>query len=120
MKRLKKLLVFLSTGTMAVVLAACYGVPVDEMYNSLIRAKDDGGNPIKGLKVSIVNPGTDSLSNYTNENGIAYFGLFENEIVEKIVIEDVDGSDNGGEFIKTEVPFEKTDTIDVTLELRVE
>jgi len=118
MKQFKKLLVFLSTGTMAVVLAACYGVPVDEMYNSLIRAKDEGGNPIQGLKVSMVNANTDSLINYTDQKGEALFGVFDNEIIEKLVIEDVDGAENGGEFKKTEIIFDKSDTIDVSLELK--
>lgn len=115
MKRLKKLMVFLSTGTMAVVLAACYGVPVDEMYDSLIRVKDDNGNPIKGLKVSLVTEASDSLTDLTNENGEAVFGVFEAEPIKSIVVEDIDGADNGGEFRKTEITFVKSDTIDITL-----
>ena len=116
MKSIKKLFVFLTTGTMAVVLAACYGVPVDDMYQSLITAKDSSGEPINGLKVTLVTTANDSIPEFTNENGEAIIRYFQDEEASKLIVEDVDGADNGGEFLKNEQDYDGSDsTVDLTM-----
>jgi hypothetical protein len=116
MKSLKSLIVFITTGTMAVVLAACYGAPVNEMYHKLVKARDASGEPINGLKVTMVVQQQDSLTEYTDSTGSAQFTLYQDESPAKFVLEDVDGELNGGEFLKKEVNDDTTEVIDVTMD----
>lgn len=109
MNWLKKLLAFCITGSVSVVLAACYGAPIDdeEAYISL-RAFDGDQNPIPGLKVKLSDDNGSFDSTTTSEVGYANFYLSADQSKNyQAIIEDIDGDANGGLF--------KSDTIKVSI-----
>jgi len=100
---IKRILQFCITGSCAVVLAACYGVQVEEMYNNLVQKKltctSESNEPIPGLKVTVTQNGQPAETLSTDSVGTAEFLVEEGKTESYTVhIEDVDGGDNGGDF----------------------
>ena len=100
LKFIKKYLAFIITGSFSIILAACYGAPVEIGNFSSVKTQDGDGNPIKDLKVSLSIDGENQSTQFTNIDGIVDIqDVFLNDSIEYIVkIEDVDGDKNGGEF----------------------
>lgn len=94
---------------MTLTCVACYGTMYTEFTPSLRRAsgivEDSEGNPIKGIKVSMV-----SQNCFTDESGRFYIqdGAALSDIV---TFEDVDGQENGGEFMTRSIELDD-DNID--------
>ena len=85
---------------MTLTCVACYGVEYTEYDPSFAasgRVVDEEGNPIKGIRVTI------DHDTYTDEHGGFYaYGRSQN-----LVFEDVDGEDNGGEFLPHSITLER-------------
>ena len=113
---LKKIMTFVITGSVSVILAACYGVPVDEMYYKMVKTADNEGNPIKGLRVVLREnqQGVDTFT--TDEYGQIQFELLDYTADYSVIIEDIDGEENGGEFKTKEIEISKDHFYDITLE----
>jgi hypothetical protein len=114
----KKILVFLVTGSISVVLAACYGTPINEMYYRLVKAKTSSGEPIKGLQVKILNKTSEIRSGLTDENGTIGLNIpNEYQLIDcKLVVEDIDGELNFGAFKPQQLPLDNQKEIIVVME----
>ena len=92
-----KNLKFLFTGSFAMVLAACYGMPVDMETQITIQTVNSENEPIKGLKVTLLNNQIFVSSENTDEYGEVYYPelIEDTENDYKVKIEDIDGAENG-------------------------
>ena len=118
MKFLKKVLILLATGSISIILAACYGPPTRLQNIRLIRAKDKSGNPIPGLKLKLYKNkhAVDSLMTNTNGEGIFTFEDMEKNHIYTISVEDVDKQTNGGYFLSREILVpDNSEIVDVTV-----
>ncbi len=116
--KFKKLLAFLATGSMSVILAACYGVPIEDSHYKQISTFDNAGVPIPGLSVSEYNANGLVSTHTTSSNGyVALDGYVINQSYVKI--EDTDGDANGGDFQTKEVQLlSEQDIYDVEMQLK--
>ena len=83
-----------------------YGTPtVDYQVKGFVT--DLQGTPIQGIKVRAPYnfDGSEGQSVLTDENGRFELDEFHSEYNDKLIVEDIDGEDNGGEF--------QSDTIDI-------
>lgn len=106
---IKKSLLWIVSGTVSVILTACYGVgSMVECFSKKITITDSQGNPIKGIRVRVSDELGDMDEVYTDESGKAEinFCTHYNEIAARI--SDVDGVDNG-EFEEKTVVFSTDD-----------
>ncbi len=118
MKTIKKFLVFLTTGALSVILAACYGMPVDQAYNHLIRTKDTDNNPIPNLEVEIGYGDPTKMTGRTDSLGEVMM-QFPSVDKFKLEISDVDSSQNGGYFENYQVELPDTSEVyDIKLQRR--
>lgn len=104
MQRLKRLLKWVATGSFSLILAACYGVmySMQQTTGRVIAKSSSSGAPIPGLSVTV--RGTDERHYETDEAGeVAYraTGDYVGEV--RVLVEDVDGTANGGEFAPEQV-----------------
>ncbi len=106
-KTVSTVLTTLGIGT----LTSCYGVPsysADPALYGYVSSSDrfekDG---IKGIKVTLINKGEVLGTAYTNEKGfycIDGIGISSDKVY-TLEFEDVDGSQNGGIFMKKSTQF---------------
>lgn len=79
------------------VLAACYGAPVDMENQVSVKAVNSKNIPIQGLQVTLFNNNQSIETASTNSDGKVFYPYLkedeENDFTVKI--EDVDGEDNG-------------------------
>ena len=82
------------------VLAACYGVPVDVESDIMVKTISEQNEAIEGLKVYLTNNGERVYEDYTDQNGHVYYPYIDdNETNDYVLkIEDVDGEANGGQY----------------------
>jgi hypothetical protein len=101
-KKYRKHLALLFAGSFSVVLAACYGIPVDMKNEVSIKAVTNQNEAIPGLKITMSNNGEHVYDELTNESGFVYYpDITENADNDyQFVIEDVDGELNGGLYLK--------------------
>ena len=99
---IKKLIKMLFAGTFTIIVAACYGVYMD-YRNFLFHVKNPQDEPIPGLSLKLIDTGNVVDQSWTGEYGDAYlsayvdyYGVGSTEYT--VVIEDIDGPDNLGEF----------------------
>lgn len=106
-KLFRRVFLLLGTGSLTVLLAACYGVPF--MYGNrlasirLLFSDSVGRSPIPGLKVS-----ASWLSQImtTDTDGcviLSTTGLPTGAYSASITVEDIDGDDNKGDFSTTKL-----------------
>ena len=108
-KFFKKSLLWIASGTVSVILTACYGVgSMAECFSKKITVIDSEGNPIKGIEVRVSDDLSDMDDVYTDESGKAEinFCTHYNEIGAEVM--DIDGTDNG-EFEDKMVVFSTND-----------
>ena len=93
------------TGTFAMVLAACYGVPIDMRNEVSVKATDNSDQAIPGLKLTLTNNGNKVSEDISNSNGEVFYPNLkeDNSNDYKVKIEDTDGTLNGGQFVTTEI-----------------
>lgn len=99
---LKKMLAYIATGSFTLILAACYGAPVEMEYQKTIRAIDENENPIPGLEVKLLNDVQIIETVQTDEYGYVDFNnVNSNNASFKVEIKDVDAEENLGVFKDT-------------------
>ncbi len=103
MVRWNRLLKFLATGTVSLLLTSCYGT-VQPMYGvplgvreTAVKVTNSAGAPISGLVVTALSPGGFTDAGVTGTDGEAIV-LVEGPGPASIGIHDPDGGDNGGSF----------------------
>jgi len=103
--KFKKQITLLFAGSFSMVLAACYGMPVDMEYQKKIRTVNERNEAIPGLQVQLTNNGERIFEDITDENGDIYYSDLKEEGTDnnyKVIINDIDGEENGG-FFETKV-----------------
>lgn len=110
-RKYRKHLALLFAGSFSMVLAACYGMPVDMQNEVSVKAVNEQNEAIPGLKVVMTNNGEHVYDELTNESGFVYYpGLTENEENDyQFMIEDIDGDQNGGTYLKQVVDVTEYD-----------
>jgi hypothetical protein len=93
----KKIIKLFLAGAFTIIVAACYGVYMD--YRYLFHVKNPEGAPLQNIRVTLIEDGATVAEDFTDSNGevmvqYASFGTASCEIV----IMDIDGAENGGEF----------------------
>lgn len=109
---LKRILYILATG--AVTIAACkkmYGIPVDIDFFKSVKTQTEENIPIKDLSVKLIHDSDTIPHGYTNSEGVVTFEYsFQDSETYSVLIEDVDGEENSGNFISQEVHLSEPDT----------
>jgi FlaG/FlaF family flagellin (archaellin) len=96
---IKKSLAYILTGSFTIILAACYGTPVEMEYTKTIKTTDDNENPIAGLKVTLSQNGTKIDSATTDNAGfVDFYDVYTDNQDYEVSIQDVDGNENLGIF----------------------
>lgn len=103
MKNVARILGRLIAGSAVLLLAACYGMPV-YTFDAEFFVKDTAGKGIEGLQLTCI----DSPTGYTNSTAVSdtngYIAVQTGFITahdlstNTYVIEDTDGTNNGGKF----------------------
>ena len=113
----KKPLNYILTGSFSVVFAACYGAPVELENPKIISAKNSNGMAIEGLKVQLFENRNPIDELHTDENGsVEFYHIQRDDYLYSVVIEDIDGVENGGDFETKEVDVTEENIIDVVLQ----
>ena len=99
-RKFKKQITLLFTGSFTMVLAACYGVPIDLQNEISVQTITEQNQAIQGLKVTMINNGERVSEDISNEDGYVYYPfLDDNEDNDySFKVEDIDGEENGGKF----------------------
>ncbi len=121
MKRLSKILRILATGSLTMLLQACYGVVMrmDDFDTTFLKAIDTNGEEIPELRISYQNKTyTSNWEVYGSTDEFGEIGI-ENQIYldsnTNLKIEDIDGEKNHGDFVtKT---FTHNDILNNTVEM---
>lgn len=104
MGAVKRFLEFLVIGSFSLVIAACYGMPIETAYR-LVQVRCSGGQAIPGLELTF--PSEDDLveegrfmryRDVSNDGGVFYLEEESIPFDRQIRIRDIDGAENGGEF----------------------
>jgi hypothetical protein len=120
-RKYRKHLALIFAGSFSMVLAACYGMPIDMQNDVTVKTVSTENQAIPGLKVVMTNNGEHVYDELTNDTGYVYFpDLKEDEQNDyQFIIEDVDGDLNGGTFLKQVVDVtENESTYNVTMVLQ--
>lgn len=114
---LKKAINFILTGSMSIVFAACYGSEMELRNPKALKIKDPNDNPIPGLKVSLTENQTVISELFSDDAGFVEFQFPQDENIDYVVkIEDIDGSDNLGEFQTKEISLNTESYIEINLQ----
>ncbi|RLD77440.1 MAG: hypothetical protein DRJ10_03900 [Bacteroidetes bacterium] len=114
---IKKPLNYLLTGSFSVVFSCCYGTPMDLENPKSIKTIDDTNQPIQGLKVTVLENTLNIDEGYTNQEGsVEFYVAQKDKYIYKAIIEDVDGEENGGEFVSKDVNITESSFVEVVLD----
>lgn len=114
---IKRTLAFLSSGTLTVILAACYG-PVMEDTRKVVKTVSPDGQPIEGLQVDLLNDTSVFETRYTDSTGCAEFFIYPGDPDSmKVAISDIDGTENGGPYKPTEFSLTDSNSYPIQMEL---
>jgi len=104
-RKFKKQISLLFAGSFSMVLAACYGMPVDMQNEITVKTVNEFNEAIPDLKLTMTNNGERIYENYTDETGTVYYPYLEDSSDNdyKVSIEDVDGEENGGNFLSESI-----------------
>lgn len=124
--KLKKFLFLLTAGGFSLILAACYGAPMENpdglsTLGKNCSAKDASNNPIPGLRVQLNRYGISTGQALTDTNGSTSFHFFPDgsaAVSNQLIIEDIDGASNLGDFKTVTNALNDTgdETISVTMQ----
>lgn len=113
----KRPFTYLLTGSFSVVFAACYGTPIDLQNPKQIKATDDNDQPIKGLKVTLFENRNPIDEKLTDELGAVEFVFLQKDKYNYYAkIEDIDGPENLGEFLQTEINLNNESLFELKLQ----
>ena len=101
MKKMSLFLKIIATGSVSLLLAACYGtyaamygMPVTQRAGSFKIVDADTDEPIEGIRVSYLDE--ESTINYSNKDGLVEYNISICDIDEiTVFLEDVDENQNG-------------------------
>ncbi|HAN79050.1 MAG TPA: hypothetical protein DCQ31_15410 [Bacteroidales bacterium] len=115
---IRKYSAFVLSGTFSVILAACYGTPMDMQSQKRITVFDPENKPIEGLALTLKLHGETQFESKSDSNGDIYLNLNSDDSVSSydVLIADIDGEANGGEFIPKELKLNEQRELQVTLE----
>ena len=104
---IRKASALIITGTVSMVLAACYGTPMDIEGYKWVQVTNEDNEPIEGLELKLMKDSTLETVK-TNADGVSeFYGVYESETEDySIEITDIDGEENGGLF--------ENKTVDIT------
>ena len=99
-RKFKKQISLLFAGSFSMVLAACYGMPVDMQDSKSVKTVNELNEAIPGLQVYLTNNGERIYEDITDENGSVYYSYFEESTENdyKLIINDIDSTENGGQY----------------------
>ena len=99
-RKFKKQITLLFTGSFTMVLAACYGAPIDMQDYKSVKTVNDQNEAISGLQVCLTNNGERIYEDLSDEDGNVYYSYFEEGTGNdyKVIINDIDSTENGGQF----------------------
>jgi len=98
--RFKKQISLLFAGSLSMVLAACYGAPIDMQNSISVKTVTENNDAIPGLKVTLQENEQNIDSTYTDSLGNVFYPdlyIYEGNNY-TIKVEDIDSSQNLGEF----------------------
>lgn len=106
------MLYILATG--AVTIAACmkkYGMPVDIDYFKAVKTLSEENIPIEGLSVKFIYNADTIILEKTNSIGVVSIDYpFNIHETYSVLIEDIDGAENQGEFLTKNAELTEQDT----------
>ena len=115
MKLLAKFLLWLIGTAIPVFIAACYGAPYYWNTKSGQVIDSDSKEGIGGIQVTCIDSyGNAGDVSYSYEDGA--FTVSYGQPCDHLLLEDVDGPDNGGQYVRRSVPFDE-ECEDLTIEL---
>jgi putative lipoprotein (rSAM/lipoprotein system) len=114
--KFKKQISFLFAGSFSMVLAACYGAPVNMENTLFVKALNQNNEPIEGLQVVLQNNGYSIDTAFSETDGTVSYPELNITSSYKVIIEDIDGELNGGTYLKKEVEITDNFNIEVTME----
>ena len=99
-RKFKKQISLLFAGSFSMVLAACYGMPIDMQIDRSIKVINELNEAIPGLQVQLTNNGERVYEDLSDEYGYVYYSdLVENNDNDyKVIINDIDSTENGGTY----------------------
>jgi len=108
---IRNTLKFLATGTLSLLIAACYGVAM--LWNmKRVTAVSPAGTGIEGLSVTLRIAGQPPSTEFTDDRGIVDFTFRGSFAGATIDVKDLDGPANGGTFQEATVVLDDSpDTI---------
>ncbi len=117
MKKITALLRAFVTGSFTLLIAACYGAPidynVDNPENIHLNIKDQNGLPIPDIEVSDFTNNKFIQNRYSDKSGAVLIET-KDSFLHTLVISDIDGTNNGGPYgtvTNTAYPGESNDII---------
>ncbi len=107
---IKKSLLWIASGTVSVILTACYGVnSMAECFSKKVTIIDSEGNPIKGLDVTLYTDYySDPYTERTDDAGVVEMIFCSENSKVTVEVFDVDEDENG-EFKEKTVIFSADD-----------
>jgi hypothetical protein len=123
-KILKYFVAFLAVGTTSLILAACYGVPVNLKYIQATARDKANDLPIEGLRLELIRSDGNVVQEiWTNSEGRAVVNLDTTLLKDPesaplaIRAIDEDGTDNGGPYAEKKVVIDaSTEVVDFEME----
>lgn len=107
----KKGIAWIITGSFSMILAACYGAPVNYTYYKYMKTTNPDGKPIPGLKVNPYENGNTMGEIITDQEGGFEIPIVEDTKVNdyQLVITDIDTFENLGQFKTKNVDLDTLD-----------
>ncbi|MCD4793495.1 MAG: hypothetical protein K8R54_09700 [Bacteroidales bacterium] len=100
-RKFKKQISLLFAGSFSMVLAACYGMPIDMQIDRSVKVVNELNEAIPGLQVKLTNNGERVYEDLSDDSGYVYYSSLEenNDNDYKVIINDIDSTENGGIYI---------------------
>ena len=99
-RKFKKQISLLFAGSFAMVLAACYGAPIDMKIDQRIITVNERNEAIRGLQVTLTNNGERIYEDLSNDSGYVFYSYldenYDNDY--RVIINDIDSTENGGTY----------------------
>lgn len=117
LKYLKKGIVFLVSGSFSIILAACYAAESEYTYYRKIQIKNGNGDPIPGLKVTTYDNDQELNIQQSTDAGMVEIQIIDGGVHSyKVLIEDIDSTENLGHFQTTSVNLDSLEYDDIFLD----
>ncbi len=113
---IKKAFSYIVTGSCSIVFAACYGPPTRLENPKHLNAKNNDGQAIQGLKVTVFENRNPIAEQFTDKSGaVEFYFAQKDKYIYTALIEDVDGAANGS-YLSKNVDLTNDSFIETNLE----